>query len=405
MGYTKSAVSGFSWNTALTIATTAVTAGKLMFVARLLEQREFGLFAYVTIALGLVDSVTQTGVNITIIQAKESIKYFVNTAWVIAIIRGLVIGLVMLALGVGMARFYSESSLTILVAIAAFVPVVKGFINPSIVSMQKELRFFRDSVYRFSLILVEAVLAVFFAFMFKSVTALIFSMIGAAIFEVVISFMFFKIRPVFEYIPNRAQQIFSHSKGLSVSAALSYISENVDELILGKTLGTNTLGVYHTGYSLSHKPTFGIAQSLTHSIIPVFSKIGNDLHRLKRAFIKSSITLFVLLLIGVVVLSIFSEPIVRIVLGEDWLAIVPVLPWLALAGALQAMTSTCYNLLIHFKSYRTMNVHRTAGIILFVPLLIWLSMQYGLLGAATAWVVARLVALPFAVYLVMRKLK
>lgn len=405
MGYTTHAVKGFSWNTLVTIATAGVTAVKLVFVARLLDQRDLGLFALVSIALGLTDSVTQTGINITIIQAKESIKYFVNTAWVIAIIRGLLIGLLMLALGFGMSRFYAESSLTILVSVAAFVPIIKGFINPSIITLQKELRFFRDSVYRFSLVVVEAVLAVLLAWYLHTVFALLFSMVGAALFEVFISFLFFKVKPVFEYIPNRAQQIFKDSRGLSLSAALSYVSENIDELILGKTLGTTTLGVYHTGYSLSHRPTLGIAQSLAASTFPVFSKINSDTARLRKAFIKSTLGLSALLAVVLLPLIFFSGLVVQVVLGDKWLSVVPVLPWLAVAGAAQALTVTCYNLLINIKQYKIMNLHRAGSIILFVALLFWASMQFGLLGAGVAWVITRLIGLPIIMYIVLKKLK
>ena len=405
MGYTKNAVSGFSWNGIVTIATAAVTALKLVFVARLLDQRDFGLFAFVSIALGLTDSITQTGINITIIQAKESIKYFVNTAWVIAIIRGLIIGLLMIALGVGMANFYDENSLTILVAIAAFVPIIKGFINPSIITLQKELRFFRDSVYKFSLVVVEASLAVLLAWQLQSVYALIFSIISAAIFEVIISFVFFKVKPIFEYIPNRAQQIFKETKGLSLSAALSYLSENIDELILGRTLGTNVLGIYHTGYSLSHRPTLGIAQSLSASTFPVFSKINSDIPRLRTAFIKSTLALSGILIIALIPLIFFAEPVVRIILGEKWLSVIPVLPWLAVAGATQALTITCYNLLINLRQYKTMNWHRVISILIFVPILYWASIQYGLLGAGIAWVITRVLGLPVAMYMVIRRLR
>lgn len=405
MGYTKRAVSGFSWNTIVTIATAAVTALKLYFLARLLDQRDFGLFALVSIALGLTDSVTQTGVNITIIQAKESIKYFVNTAWVIAIIRGLVIGLLMLALGFGMAKFYSEQSLVLLVAFAAFVPVIKGFINPSIITMQKELRFFRDSVYKFSLVLVEAVFAVLLGWYLHSVYALIFSIIGAAVFEVIISFIFFKVKPVFEYIPNRAKLIFKESKGLSFSSALSYLSENIDEVILGRTVGTNILGVYHTGYSLSHRPTVGVAQSLNASTFPVFSKINADKQRLRRAFIKSTLGLTTILIVALIPLTFFAEPVVTLVLGDKWLSVIPVLPWLAVAGAAQALTITAYNLLINVRAYKVMNWHRAVSIIVFIPILYFASVKYGVLGAGMAWVTTRMLGLPVIFYAAFRKLK
>jgi O-antigen/teichoic acid export membrane protein len=405
MGYTRQAVTGFGWQTIVSLATGATTALKLVLLARILDQREFGLFAYIAIALGLAEAITETGVNVTLIQAKESIKYYINTAWVIAIIRGLLIGIVMLGMGLGMSQFYNEPSLRVLVAIAALVPVIKGFINPAVVTFHKELRFFRDSVYRFSFLLVEAVLAVILAWQLQSVSALVFALIGAAVFEVIISFLLFKIRPIFEYLPNRAKVIFANAGGLSISAALSYIGENIDDLILGKILGTSPLGVYHTSYSLSHKGTQGFARALNHSAMPVFAKINHDKPRLRKAFLKSMTGLSVLLVAALIPLVFFPSLVVHILLGEKWLSVIPILPWLSIAGALQALTTICYTGLISTQSYNTMNFHRLLSILVFLPLFIWGSVTYGLVGAAVTWAVARLLTFPLALFGVMRSLR
>lgn len=405
MGYTRQAVSGFGWQTIVTFGAAAITALKLALLARILDQRDFGLFAYVAIALGLAEAITQTGVNVTILQARESVKYFVNTAWVIAIIRGIIIGIVMLLMGLGMSQFYTEPSLKILISLAAFVPIIKGFINPAIITLHKELRFFRDSVYRFSLLFVEAVLAIILALQWHSVYALVFAAIGAAIFEVIISFIFFKVRPVFEYIPSRAKSIFVNARGLSISAALSYISENIDDLILGRILGTAPLGLYHTSYSLSHKATQGFAQSLNHSALPVFAKMKNDIPRLRKAFWKSMTGLGVLLVTALIPLILFPSLVVDIILGEKWQSVTPLLPWLALAGALQALTTICYTLLMTTQSYKIMNFHRGLSIFIFAPLFIWSSIQFGLVGAAIAWALARLISFPVILIGVVRRLR
>lgn len=405
MGYTRQAVSGFGWKTVVTFATAALTAVKLSILARILEPRDFGLFAYVAIALGLAESITQTGVNITIIQAKESVKYFLNTAWVIAIIRGLLIGTVMLVMGLVMSQFYLEPSLTMLVGVAAFVPIIKGFINPAIISYQKELRFFRDSVYQFMVLFVEALAAVLLAWKLQSVIALIIALIASAIFEVGLSFFLFKLKPRFEYISSRAKQIFANARGLTISAALSYISENIDDLILGRVLGTAPLGSYHTGYSLSHKATQGFAHALNHSTLPVFAKIADEKTRLRRAFWKAIGGLSALLLAALIPLVLLPELVVTIILGDKWQAVIPILPWLAIAGALQALTTICYTALISTNSYTFMNFHRALSIVVFVPLFIWGSVEYGLLGAAVTWAVSRFVTFPVALIGVVRRLR
>lgn len=405
MGYTKQTILGFTWHSALIVGMTIVTGLKLMVLARLLTPHDFGIFSLVAIALGITEALTQTGINITIIQSKQSINYFLNTAWVISIIRGFVIAIVMSLLGVGMARFYNEPSLQFWVVLAAVVPIIKGFINPAIITFHKELQFFRDSVYRFSLILVEAVATTAIAYSTHSVNAFIAGMVIAAIFEVIISFLFFRTRPRFEWIQNRASQIFANAKGLSLAALLSYLNDTADNFLVGKLLGVSTLGLYQNGYALSHKPTFGIAQAMSHSTMPIFSRLAVSHDRLKRAFYKSLFGLTGLLVTIAIPLMLFPEFIITIVLGEAWLSLVPAIPWLVAGAVLHGIANQGYTVLVATQQYFKMNVHRSLVIGLFVVLLFMDGAEAGLVGAAMAVFFARLICLPLLGISVWRNLK
>src|SRR5687767_6666961 len=253
MGYTKNAVQGVGWNGAVKVATILLSAAKIMVLARILTQADFGLFALVAVAIGIVESLTETGVNPTIIQSNKSINYFLDTAWVISIVRGLIVSIVMILMGFGMSYFYNSPQLFVLVGVASLIPLIRGFINPAIVSLQKDLRFFRDSVYRLSLLVVEVSSAILFGFLFRSVYALIFGLIASAIFEVLLTFLMFKEKPRLQYLKSRAHEIFHNMKGLNISSILGYVVENVDSLIVGKVIGTSGLGIYQNSYGFTHK--------------------------------------------------------------------------------------------------------------------------------------------------------
>jgi O-antigen/teichoic acid export membrane protein len=298
MGYTKSAISGFSWQTILKIATSALTLVKISILARLLSPTDFGLFSLTAIALGATESLTQTGINLTIIQAKQSVRYFLDTAWVIAIVRGFAIGGLMVGLAFVVSNWYQEPSLLPLIAVSALVPVIKGFINPAIISLHKEMKFFQDSLYRFSLSFIEALLAIIIGFALQSVWALVLALIGAALFEVMISFVFFSDRPTFNYSPTRAKDVIANGKMLGIATILNYLNENADNLVLGKLVGPYSLGVYQNSYALGHKVNYDLAKSIHHGVIPIFAKINDQPTRLIQAFQKSLSSTLALSILG-----------------------------------------------------------------------------------------------------------
>lgn len=376
-----------------------------MFVARILNPSDFGLFAIIAIALGIAEATTQTGVNLTIIQSKRSIKYFLDTAWVIAIIRGLIIGIIMVLLGILLSNFYNEESLRFLIAIAALVPVIKGFINPSIIIFHKNLEFLKDSLFKFAVISIEVIFAIIFSYLFKSVIGLVFGLIVSGLFEVFLSFIVFKEKPRFHYIPNRAKLIFSNAKGISLSAALSYINENIDDFVLGKIIGTYNLGLYHNAYSLGHKTNYDFAKSIHHSILPVFTKIVDNSQRIKRAFLKS-LSFTILFSIGISIpLLVAPEFLVNLILGDKWLIIVPYLHLFVIAGILQSITLIFYSLFFAQKNYRFINYHLAMTVTVLFTLLLILPKQGGIAGAGIALIVSRAITLPIVIYGALKTLK
>lgn len=398
MGYTKNAISGFSWETAYKVGSTLISFIKILVLARLLSPDDFGLFSLTAIALGITENFTQTGVNLTILQSKQSIDYFLNTAWVIAILRGLTIGIIMVLLGMGMSRFFNEPQLLTLIGVAALVPIIKGFINPAIVTLQKEFRFFKGSIYRFSLTFIEGLLAVVFALIFKSVWALVFAIIGSAIFEVIISFIFFKERPIFRYLSSRAKVIFANAKWLGLASFLNYLDANIDDFILGRMVGTYNLGIYHNAYALSHRVNFDLSKSVQHGAIPVFTKIAQDKQRLNRAFTRSFLATLGISIVISLPFFIFPEFAINILLGDKWLETIPLLRPLIFAGILQSLSLSAYSYLLAKKDYLTMNLHLGITLIIMIGFILFLGATYGLIGAVIGIGLSRLIAAPFLIY-------
>jgi len=406
MGYTKQAMHGFGWQTFLKFGSAGLVLGKIAVLSRLLTPEDFGIFAIIAIALGLVEASTQTGINTTILQSKRSINYFIDTAWVIAIVRGLVIAIIMTILGFGLSIYYDREQLRFLIALAALVPLIKGFINPSIILFQKEFRFLRETLFYLSLLAVEISVAITIAFFFHSVLALVLALIASAIFEVFISFRMFATKPTFSFHTSRAKEILINAKGLSPAAMLSYVLDNVDDLVIGKMLGPYQLGLYHNSYALAHKTNYDISRALNHSTLPVYTKIADDKVRLRNAFSRSSLVFLVFAIFITMPAIVFPNQIVAIVLGEQWESVAQVLPLLAVAGLFQCGNNLVYNLMIATKRYALLNSHLLLGVITLLIGLFYFVGKNGLIGTGQALVLARVAALPilvFSLYDIFRK--
>ncbi len=398
MSYSKQAFLGFGWQTIMKVLAALISLAKISILARLLSPNDFGLFSLTVIALGLSEAAAQTGINITILQSKKTVSYFLDTAWVISIARGFAIAIMMILLGFGLSHYFDNPELISLVALTSLVPAIKGFINPYIISLRKNLRFFRDSLYQLSLVLAEGILAILLGLLLKSVFAMVISMIGAAIFEVAISFTFFKLKPQFKYLKSRAQVIFNNAKWLSLSSFMGYLNDNLDDFAIGKLVGTYKLGLYHNAYALSHKLNYDLAKSIHHGTFPVLTKITSNQTRLKKAVFKTFALTSLLLLVVSVPILLFPDLLVNLVLGSQWSAVVPLIKWLVLAGVTHSLALIGYTLFLATGAYKILNTHQFINLILTITLIIILGQNQGLIGAVKGLAWGRVLSLPIIVY-------
>lgn len=405
MGYSGKVFSGFSWQTSLRVVLIGVGFVRIFFLARLLTPQDIGVYAIVLIALGLLEATTETGINLTILQSKHTIDYFIDTAWIISIARGLCIAVLMIAASFFISYFYQQPELMLMIMFAAVVPIVKGFINPTIGALHKNFEFSTQVYFQFARYLAEAIFAVVFVFFWPNVWSLLFSLVCAALFEVVISITFLHPKPKFRFHPDRARLILNNSKVLTAQALLSYVVENADDLIIGKTLGTYALGLYHNAYALTHKLLYESAKSASYGLLPVYTRLIDDKERLKRGLMRSTLFFGSLLILGTLIISILAKPLVMFVLGEKWQAIIPIIAVLAVAALLQSLTSLLGTFLYATKKYAGITISLLIQFAVLISSMWILSTHFGLLGAAWSVVIARLVGLPLLVWGIVKKNK
>ena len=105
MGYKKEAIKGISWIGLLSLATKAIGFLEAIVLARILLPSQFGAYGVALLALGLLEVITESGVNIILVQEKE-IDKFINSAWVVSIIRGVFIMAIILLSAPFIAIFF-----------------------------------------------------------------------------------------------------------------------------------------------------------------------------------------------------------------------------------------------------------------------------------------------------------
>jgi len=176
MGYSRSAIRGVSWSLALRFLIRGFTIIRTIILARLLIPSQFGAYAVATITLAILEMLTETGINVFLIQ-EQKIDEYLDTAWFVSILRGLVIGLLIFLFSPLISGFFHSPDSRILLMLIAGVAIVRGFVNPAVVKFQKDLTFNKEFAFRGTLLAVEALIAITLAFVLRSPVSLAISLL------------------------------------------------------------------------------------------------------------------------------------------------------------------------------------------------------------------------------------
>lgn len=402
MGYTKDTIKGISWMGGLRFTTRIVSFAKTAILARILLPVQFGTYGIAALALALLEVLTETGVNVVLIQEKEGVEKYINSAWVISIVRGTIMALFIFVSAPFVAQFFQSEDSLILLQLIAIVPFLRGFINPSIVKFQKELAFHKEFWYRFSVFAVDATAVIIFAFYTRAAVSLVFGLIIGVLFEIVLSFLIIKPRPYLTFEKEYLKKILHRGKWITASGIFNYFFHNGDNIVVGKILGTTSLGLYQMAYAFSILPITEVADVFSRVTFPIYTRISEDRARLKIAFLKTIAGVSFLTAPFGFLLFFFPREIIGIILGEKWLGAVTVLPILAIFGVVRAISGSTSALFLAVGKQEYVTIVTMVSILGLGVSIVPLVVKYGIIGAGISALIGSLAALPVFLYYVLK---
>jgi O-antigen/teichoic acid export membrane protein len=398
MGYLALAFKGISWMAALRAVTRGLAVVRIAILARILKPAQFGIFGIATLVLGFLETLTETGINIFLIQEKEKIDEYIDSAWVVSVLRGILIGVGIAIFAPYIAEFFQNPSARNILYLVAIVPVVRGLINPACIKFQKDLEFKKQFSYDSVLFLVEAVSAVVLGVITKSENSLVWALIISALLEVVLSFIVFKPRPRFMAEGIKIKRIINRGKWITGAGVFNYLFQNLDDIFVGRILGAGSLGIYQQAYKISTLPVSEVGEIFNKVTFPIYATIEGDKKRLRDSFLKTlAVILLLVIPFGILVFK-FPVQIVSLVLGSAWLAAAPILQVLAIFGVLKAIFNSFFSLFLGIGKQEVVTYATLASTVVMAILIYPFIQIYGILGAAFAAIISTLVSFPVLIY-------
>lgn len=376
----------------LSLASTAI-------LARILAPGDFGLVALAAATGGFLSLFLDLGLGSATVQRLELTRSQVSALFWINAALGLSVAAIMAGLAPLVARFYGRPELNGVTVALALGFLFVGVTVQHNALLRRQMRF--ASLARIdilSMVLGMAV-AVTSAVLGAGYWALVYQQLvqqGAAAAGAWIACRW---RPSLPVRPAGVRPLLAFGAGLTGFNVLTYLTRNLDNLIIGRVSGTAALGLYLKSYSLLLLPVDRIRGPASAVVVPALSRLQDDPARFKSYFLKAVASIAAIGMPLVVFLFVFAEDAILLILGPQWKESVMLFRVLSPAAFVETFNTAGNWACTPFgKSSRLVRWQMFATPVTVVSFLI--GVRWGVLGVAIAFSVSTIaLRLPALVYL------
>jgi PST family polysaccharide transporter len=396
----NSVFSGVRWTSIGNVAKQIIRFGVSIILARLLSPNDFGLLAMALVVMNFLDVFKTLGTRTALIRAKEISDELLSSVFFFNGSIGLLIFIGLFFFSPVIGWIYQDPKVSQIIGIMGLIFLITSFDAVPLALLNRQMYFRTIVGIELFGSITYGVVSILLAFAGWKVWALVFGSMARSFMHTILSFIFSEWSPKLFFKWSEINKIRRFSSFLTLDQTLHYFVQNSDTFIIGRFLGSVSLGYYDLAFRLFRYPVSSISGSLRRVLLPAFSKKQDDNNILCDKFVRacSSISLITFpLMIGICVLA---SPFVNTILGQKWEASIPLIMILSPAGtvfSISSVTGIIYttkgrtDLLFYWNLFSS-----TIIISSFLVGLIW-----GITGVATAYAISSILlaypsfAIPF----------
>lgn len=376
-----------------------------LVLTRLLFPEAFGLMALVSILIVGLNMFSDVGISPAIIRSRRGDDPdFLNTAFTVQIIRGILLFGLGCVLALPVAAFYGEEILVPMMMVASVQFIILGFTPTRSETAQRHLLIGRMTFLEAVSQIIALTLMLALAAWTRSVWALVFGgLIGTASQVVLYSIFLPGDRNRLRWDSEAVHELIHFGKWIFLSTAFGFLFRQGDRLILGKFLSLDVFGIYIIGFFLGSFPMMLGTAISRKLLIPVYrdrppSESRENFAKLRK--LRVMITLCVFFLLGIT--AFFGPWLVDFLYDDRYLSAGAIVVLIACCGFPQAIGMTYDAAALaggDSKAYFLFSFIR--AVLTIAGLLIGVSVG-GLLGALVGQFLATLAVYPALVWLSVR---
>lgn len=303
----------------------------LVIAARFVTPEEFGIVS-IALLLNALYTVTIKNSVMTAIVREESLTQIetqnINT---LCLITGILFTSIVYFCSDFLSAAFSEKDISNNIKLMSFMFIVISFsaIPHSILLKRHEFELL-SKISVTSCFLGYALIGVILAIMGYQAFSMIIGILAHELISALLMGSSVKIKLSKHLSLLKLRNILKLSWANFLANSLNFIATQSDKIIVGSFLGLVSLGFYGRSYQIMSLPSTYLGKVIDTVFFPIMSSYSSDDGRISSLYLKTYYLMFVLFAPVSALVMHYSETLVAIILGKEWLEVAAILKILAI---------------------------------------------------------------------------
>jgi len=385
---TGTVVGGAMWKAAGQFVAEGSRVVVAIILARLLTPSDYGIAGMALVMTGFVALFADPSLGAALIQRPRLTEHDRSTAfWTV-----LGIGLTLTGVGIAfsglVARFFGEPQVQDLFIVTSLCFAVSSLAVAPRSLLVRRLAYRRLEIRDMTSRVIGGAVAIGLAFAGAGPWAVVSNFVTTTIVSTLLLWLLVDWHPRLVYSLESLRNLGGFSSKVFASSILSWGNLNLDNVLVGRALGSNALGVYSLAYNVMFLPITRIGRPLSEVLSPAYSRIQTDRERLERSWLRGKRMVVLFIAPGFLATLVTAPDLVDVVFGSRWSDAVAPLQLLCVAGLAHSLGMLNWGVLAASgKGGSLLRLTILTSVVTWTAFVVGLF--WGIVGVAAAYAVAR----------------
>ncbi len=301
-----------------------ISMGATAVLARLLKPEDFGLIGMVAVVVSFIVLFKDMGLSMATIQQDKITHEQISTLFWINLVISSGIAVLTAALAPLIAWFFDEPILFWVALAGAPGQILGGLVIQHQALLRRQMKFGKLAAIQIISQLVGIATAIAMAWHEFGVWSLVGQTLSTQMANMLMVWFASGWLPGKPVRGSGVRPMLKMGGFLTGFNITNHFARNLDNILIGKFAGKGPLGMYQKAYSLLMLPIHQINTPITAIAIPALSRLQSEPETYRRYYQRAVGLLVIAGMPIIAFAAIAADPIIRILLGEQWVDAVPI---------------------------------------------------------------------------------